>query len=78
MCLAVPALITEILEDNMARASVGGAVHTLSLSLIEDAKVGDYVIAHVGYALSKIDPEEARKTLALFDEFNAAGGAARA
>lgn len=73
MCLAVPALITELLDDDMAMASVGGVAHKISLSLVEDTNVGDYVIVHVGYALSKMDPEEAEKTLALFDEYNAAG-----
>lgn len=73
MCLAVPARITELLEDGMAIANVGGVSHTISLSLVEDVKLGDYVIVHVGFALSKLDPEEAEKTLALFDEYNAAG-----
>lgn len=72
MCLAIPALITEIKEDGMAIANVGGVCHEISLSLVEDVSLGDYVIVHVGYALSKMDPEEAEKTLALFDEFNAA------
>ena len=78
MCLAVPAKITKLLDGEMAVANVGGASHTISLSLVEDVKVGDYVIAHVGYALSKLDPEEALKTLALFDEYNAAGAKAMA
>jgi hydrogenase expression/formation protein HypC len=73
MCLAVPAKITALLDDEMATANVGGASHTISLSLVEDVSVGDYVIAHVGYALSKLDPVEAEKTLALFDEYHAAG-----
>ena len=73
MCLAVPAKITELLEGDMAMASVGGVSHKVSLSLVEDVSVGDYVIVHVGFALSKLDPEEAEKTLALFDEYNAAG-----
>ncbi len=73
MCLAVPAKITEMLEGDMAMASVGGVSHKVSLSLVEDVSVGDYVIVHVGFALSKLDPEEAEKTLALFDEYNAAG-----
>lgn len=73
MCLAIPACITEILEDGMARAQVGGVSQKISLSLVDDAKIGDYVIVHVGYALSKMDPEEAEKTLALFAEMNEAG-----
>ncbi|MDD3183490.1 MAG: HypC/HybG/HupF family hydrogenase formation chaperone [Alphaproteobacteria bacterium] len=73
MCLAVPAQITELLADDMAMVRVGGVSHRISLSLVEKAQVGDYVIVHVGYALSKMDPEEAAKTLALFDEYNEAG-----
>ena len=72
MCLAIPGLVTELLDNDMAQVNVGGAKHVISLSLVDDVKVGDYVIVHVGYALSKIDHEEAQKTLALFEEFNAA------
>jgi len=73
MCLAIPALITKLLEGDMAIASVGGVSHTISLSLVDAVKEGDYVIVHVGYALSKLDPEEAEKTLAVFEEYHAAG-----
>ncbi len=76
MCLAIPAKITELLEGDRAIANVGGVNHDISLSLVEDVAVGDYVIVHVGFALSKIDPEEAAKTLALFDEYHAAGASA--
>lgn len=75
MCLAIPARITKLLEDDMALADVGGVGRPVSLALLDDAAVGDYVIVHVGYALSKLDPEEAAKTLKLFDEMNAAGQA---
>ena len=47
-------------------AEISGLKKTISTALLEDVKVGDYVILHVGYALQKIDPEEAQKTLALF------------
>jgi len=73
MCLAIPACVTKLLDDDMALANVGGASRSVSLSLVEDVKVGDYVIVHVGYALSRMDPEEAEKTLKLFDEMNEAG-----
>jgi len=73
MCLAIPACVTKIEEDGMALASVGGVSQRISLSLLDEVKVGDYVIVHVGYALSRLDPEEAARTLALFDEMNAAG-----
>jgi hydrogenase expression/formation protein HypC len=68
MCLAIPARITELLEGDMAKVEVGGIVKTITLCLIDDAAVGDYVIVHVGFALSKLEPEEAQQTLALFAE----------
>jgi hydrogenase expression/formation protein HypC len=75
MCLAVPALVTEILPDNMAKISLDGVAMTISVALVKNVAVGDYVIVHVGYALSKVDPDEARRTLELLDE---ARGPARA
>ncbi len=68
MCLAVPARIIELLPEDMARAEVGGVVKELSLCLVDDVAVGDYVIVHVGFALSRLEPEEAEATLALFAE----------
>jgi hydrogenase expression/formation protein HypC len=68
MCLAIPAEVTELLGDDMARVSIDGVGKIISVALIEDLKVGDYVILHVGYALAKIDPDEARRTLALLAE----------
>lgn len=75
MCLAIPAKITKLLDGNMAIANVGGVNHEISLSLVDECAVGDYVIVHVGFALSKVDADEAAKTLALFDEYHAAGAA---
>jgi hydrogenase expression/formation protein HypC len=68
MCLAVPALVTDLLPDAMARVDVGGIGKTVSVALVDDLAVGDYVILHVGFALSRLDPEEAEKTLALMRE----------
>ncbi|SCM75227.1 Hydrogenase expression/formation protein HypC [uncultured Pleomorphomonas sp.] len=68
MCLAVPALVTELLPDNMAKISLDGVSMTISVALVKNVAVGDYVIVHVGYALSKVDPDEARRTLDLLDE----------
>ncbi len=66
MCLAIPVLVTELLPDDMAKVSLDGVTKVVSTALVEDLKVGDYVVLHVGYALSKIDPEEAARTLELF------------
>lgn len=67
MCLAVPALVTELLPDGMAKVSLDGVSMTISTMLVKKVAVGDYVIVHVGYALSRIDPDEARRTLDLLD-----------
>ncbi len=68
MCLAIPALVVELLPADMARIELDGVRKEISLSLVEGVKVGDYVIVHVGYALQLLDPEEAAQTLALFAE----------
>ncbi len=69
MCLAVPAQVTQISEDGQSGISeVGGVGKEISFALLDEVEVGDYVLIHVGYALSRIDPEEAAQTLALFDE----------
>jgi hydrogenase expression/formation protein HypC len=72
MCLALPALVTELLPDDLAKVELGGVRQQVSLALVSDVAPGDYVIVHVGYALSKIDADEAAKTLALFAEMSAA------
>ncbi len=62
MCLALPAQIVEIDEiTDSAIASLGGVKKEISLALVEDARVGDYVLIHVGYALNKVSEEEAEK-----------------
>lgn len=66
MCLAIPVQIKEIVDENTAIAEISGLKKTISTALLDNVQVGDYVILHVGYALQKIDPEEARKTIELF------------
>ena len=68
MCLAIPARIAEKLDNDMALIDLGGVRKEISLALVDDVAVGDYVIVHVGYALTKLDPEEAESTLKLFAE----------
>lgn len=65
MCLAIPAKIIDI-DGIMATADVGGVQKTISLALVDDIAVNDFVIVHVGYALNRLDPEEAELTLQLF------------
>lgn len=66
MCLAIPARVAELLADDCAVVELGGVRKEISLALVEGVGVGDYVIVHVGYALNRLDPEEAEKTLQLF------------
>lgn len=66
MCLAIPACVVELRDDDLALVDVGGVRKEISLALVSEVAVGDYVILHVGYALQRLDPDEAEKTLALF------------
>jgi hydrogenase expression/formation protein HypC len=69
MCLAIPAQITELKEDNKAIVNVGGVFKEISLALLQDTvNIGDFVIMHVGFALSKLNQEVARQTLADYKE----------
>lgn len=68
MCLAIPARVAEILENELAVVELGGVKKQISLAMVDDVAVGDYVIVHVGYAINRLDPDEAAKTLALFAE----------
>ena len=74
MCLAIPACIEQLIAGDSAIVNLGGVRKEVSLALVEDIAVGDYVIVHVGFALQKLDPEEAALALALFAEM---GGAAQ-
>lgn len=68
MCLAIPAKVVEVADNDQAIVDLGGVRKDVSLALVEGVAVGDYVIIHVGYALTRLDPEEAEKTLALMAE----------
>ena len=76
MCLAIPARVVALGDEEEAVVDMGGVRKSISLALVEDVGVGDWVIFHVGFALSRLDPEEAARTLALFAEVQAAGGGA--
>ena len=67
MCLAIPAKVTALHDGDMGTVNLAGVEREVSLALV-DAGVGDYVIVHVGIAISRLDEEEAKRTLALFDE----------
>jgi len=66
MCLAIPARVVALPEKDAALVELDGVRKRISLALVDDVRVGDYVIVHVGYALTRLDPDEAARTLALF------------
>jgi len=68
MCLAIPARIEAFTTPGSALVDLAGVRKEISLALVPDAAVGDYVIVHVGYALQKLDEDEALRTLAAFAE----------
>ena len=68
MCLAIPVRVVEMPEPDVALIDLGGVRKTISLALVDGVVPGDYVIVHVGYALTRLDPDEAARTLATFAE----------
>lgn len=69
MCLALPAQVIEIDEmTDTATVALDEVKKNISLALVSDVSVGDFVLVHVGYALNKVSPEEAERTLAMFSE----------
>jgi hydrogenase expression/formation protein HypC len=72
MCLAIPARVEQITDGETAIVDFGGVRKQISLALVDDVAIGDYVIVHVGFALQKLDVDEAESTLALFAEMASA------
>ncbi len=72
MCLAIPARVIGLRDDGLADVELEGVIKEVSLDLVPGVGPGDYVIVHVGYALARLDPEEAARTLELFAETGAA------
>ena len=74
MCLAIPGKVLDLEQDGesrLARVEFGGITRKVSLDLVPEAGVGDYVIVHVGFAISKVDEEEAHRTLELLEQMSA-------
>ena len=67
MCLAVPMKVVEINEHN-ALAEIGGVKIMVNIQLVDNIKVGDYVIVHVGFAIEKLNEEEAKKTIDMLED----------
>ena len=71
MCLAVPVQVVALLGGAWVETEVGGVRSRVSTALIDDVAVGDFVIVHAGFAITRLDVHEAEKSLALFDELAA-------
>jgi hydrogenase expression/formation protein HypC len=71
MCLAVPVRVAALLDNQWVEIEVGGIHTRISVALIDPVEVGDYVIVHAGFAITRLDVAEAEKSLALFDEIAA-------
>lgn len=74
MCLALPAKVVSLHDDGTATVSIGGLKQAVSLALVDDVALGDYVIVHTGFALSRLDADEAERTLALLREAGVSTG----
>ena len=70
MCLAIPAKVEKKLPNDFAIVDVGGIKKEISTSLVPDIKEGDFVIIHVGFALNKLDEDEALKTLEMMEQIS--------
>jgi hydrogenase expression/formation protein HypC len=68
MCLSIPAKVEQI-DGEMAVVSVGGTKYNASLQMLDDVKIGDYILLHTGFAIQKLSPEEAMESLQVFKEF---------
>ncbi len=71
MCLAIPVRVAALLGDQWVEIEVGGIRSRVSTALIDDVAPGDYLIVHAGFAITRLNVEEAEKSLALFDEIAA-------
>jgi hydrogenase expression/formation protein HypC len=76
MCLAIPGRVLETFDEQglrMGRADFSGTVRKICLEHLPEAVVGDYVLVHVGFALSRVDPEEAERTYRLLEDLDQLG-----
>lgn len=73
MCLAVPVKVVEFLDGQMAVGEQLGVQVEFSTALLDDVKLGDYVLVHTGIAIETLDEDEAQETLNIWNELNAGG-----
>jgi len=69
MCLGIPMKI-KIIKEEFAKVESGSLIRTVSIQMLPQVKVGDYVIVHAGFAIQKVDPEKAEETLRLINEIH--------
>lgn len=72
MCLAIPVRVVEVRPDQKAVIDLAGVRKEVSTALIDEVQVDDYVIVHVGYAIGKVDADEAQRTLEMFNQLEQA------
>jgi len=74
MCLGIPAQIVELVDEEagIAKAEISGVRRNVSVALCPEARVDDWVLVHVGFALSRIDEEQARETIAILEQMGEA------
>ena len=68
MCLALPARVIALHDEDHATVDLGGVRRRVNVMLVENLRLDDYVLLHVGFAIAKLDPEEAARTLSLLEE----------
>ena len=68
MCLALPARVIALHEDHQATVDLGGVRRKVNVMLVDELQLDEYVLLHVGFAIAKLDPTEAQRTLDLLDE----------
>lgn len=69
MCLAIPSRVIAIAENGLATIDIAGVRRRVALDLVPDTRIGDYVIVHAGFAIQRLDEDEARQTLELLEQF---------
>ncbi|HEY0845760.1 MAG TPA: HypC/HybG/HupF family hydrogenase formation chaperone [Noviherbaspirillum sp.] len=75
MCLAIPVRVVEVRPDQKAVVDLAGVRKEISTALVDSVAVDEYVIVHVGYAIGKVDADEAQRTLELFNQIEQAASA---
>lgn len=68
MCLGIPVQLIEVENTNVGKVEIGGIRRQINLALLDNVKTGDYVLLHAGFAITKVDKEEAEETISLLNQ----------